>query len=170
MNIAAAYEAALAATLRAYAEIGEDTAIRSWQNLSADPVWRNDPATGDRSLPCIDIRCAPPVPDADVAWNMTATATVEIRTSVHDDPDHREVSRIYDATQTLFDSLFDQFYGNGGTDGDELAAFKGSLDAEYGAEFPFGGLTYGDSAAPWDDDGVNCISFSFVLHYSRRAN
>ena len=106
---------------------------------------------------------------------MTVAATVEIRTSVHDDPDHREVSRIYDATQTLFDSLFDQFYG--GTDGDELAAFKGSLDAEfkgsldaeYGAEFPFGGLTYGDSAAPWDDDGVNCISFSFVMHYSRRA-
>ena len=47
MNIAAAYEAALAATLRAYAEIGEDTAIRTWQNLSADPVWRNDPATGE---------------------------------------------------------------------------------------------------------------------------
>ena len=167
MNVAAAYEIALAAVIRAYGEVGEDTVIRTWQRLSNDTQWNGGGGQGDRSFPCIDIRCAPPVHDADGTANMIVTAQIEIRTLTADDKDHLEISRIYESVQAVFDALFDQFFND--ESGDELAAFQASIDAEYGSAFPFGAFAFADSVAPWDDDGANAIAFNFALHYSRSA-
>lgn len=165
MNIPAILETAIAEMIRMKAETGGSTSIRTWQNLRVDSKWDADPRTGDRDLPCVDIRAAPPVSDGDTA-NMTCTVTIEIRTSVHDDQDHREISAIYGSIQSLIDAIFDDFYGEGG---EALDLFRRLLDAGAGQPFPFGGVAYADTSPPWDDDGNNVISLGAILHYSRIA-
>jgi hypothetical protein len=163
MNVSAVFEYALAQTLRAFADVGPDTVIRVWQNLRSDPAWR-DSAEGDRALPCIDIRCTPPQRDENQV-GLTVTAQIECRAKTEDDRDHAEISKIFDATQTHLDALYDQFFG---TQGDELAAFLQIFSDELASAIHIGGFTFGDSSAPFDDDGQNVIAVNFVLHYARQ--
>lgn len=164
MNVSAAFEYALGQTLRSYAEIGGDTTVRVWQNLRADSSWR-DSAEGDKALPCIDIRCTPPQRD-DNQVGLTVTATVEIRTKAEDDRDHSEISGIFDAVQEHLDDLFDQI--KDADPGDEYGAFLEIMTAELGETINIGGFTFGDSSAPYEDDGQLVIAVAFVLHYARR--
>lgn len=167
MNVSAVLEYAIAQTLRAYADVGPDTVIRVWQNLRSDPAWR-DSAEGDRALPCIDIRCTPPQLDENEV-GLTVSAQIECRTKTEDDRDHAEISKIFDATQTHLDALFDQFRDHSeGAVKDELESFNQIFTDELASAIHIGNLTFGDSSAPYDDDGQNVIAVNFVLHYARQ--
>lgn len=164
-NIPAAFEAALAATIRQHANIGGETVIRVWQNLRTDAAWSIDDAA-DRELPLIDIRATPPMRD-DNGHTLQVSATIEIRTDGNDDADHLTAASMYQETQTVLDAIYDAWM-----DGDNSDDIKTAFDAtlqELAPGFRYGGLTFEDAGAPYDDNGVNSISVVFTMHYSRDA-
>jgi len=163
MNIPKAYELALATVIREFADVGPGFVFRCWQTLRNDPSWKVT-SGADRTRYTIDIRSAPPVSDEGPS-NRTVTAIIEARAKTEDDQDHAKISTAYDAIQEAVDKLHDQFYG---TEGDELTRFLELMQEECGATFGFGGLTFTDGTAPYDDDGYSVIGIGLTAHYSRR--
>jgi len=165
VNIAAAYEQAVATVIREFYAPGDGVVIRCWQNLRRDALW-SDAGGVDKAAQSIDIRAAPPVSDEDQV-NMTTALSVECFCKAADDRDHAIIAAMYDAAQSAMDALHYQFVI--GPTGDELTRFLAVMADEIGGTFGFGGFTYGDSTAPYNDAGYNAIGMSLILHYSRQA-
>jgi hypothetical protein len=163
MNVAKAYELALATVIREFADVGSGFVFRCWQTLRSDPAWRVS-SGADRTRFTVDLRAAPPVSDEGPS-NRAVTAIIEARAKTEDDQDHAKISKAYDAIQEVVDKLHDQFYS---TAGDELTRFLELMEAECGTAFGFGGLTFADGTAPYDDDGYSVIGIGLTAHYSRR--
>lgn len=161
MNVARAIELAYAQTLREYAELGAGCAVRAWQSLRNDPTWDVEK---DRTFPMVDVRVSAPRFD-DNAHTMYCEAAVLCGTKTDDDIDHAAIQSLYGAVQGVCDLLYAQFLA--GTDGTELTYFKSVLTTELGASFHFGGFTFADGLAPYDNSGVNMIGISMQVHFSR---
>lgn len=163
MNVPKAVEIAIAAVLRKR-ELGASVLLRCWQNLRADGSWK--PST-DRSFPVVDIRCSPPTPDTLARTTLIASCQILCGTNADDDRDHAFISKLYEECQTACDLLYAQARGTAGT---ELNDFTTALNDLLGTElgnFNFDGFQFGDSIAPYDDDGVNAVGFTMQVHYSR---
>lgn len=162
MNIPKAVELGFADIIRD-AEIGEGVVIRAWQSLSADGSWSETP---DREFPMIDIRCSPPRSDDNQA-TLNVECAITMATKTDDDKDHLFISNMYDAVQEVCNNLFKAFRTGSKTD-EPLATFLAAIQNEVAsAEFDFGGLTFGEGVAPFDDNGANAIGINMVVHYSR---
>ena len=163
MNAAKAIEIAFAEVVRKHATLGEDVLIRPWQSLERDGSWDK---TKDRDFPVVDIRCAPP------KWVQTqvtfsADCALLAGTKLDDDKSHAVISDLYEALQSVLDRLYAQVQMATPT-GDEWTTFSASLAENLPTTvFHFGGLTYGDVQAPWNDRGVNMIGITMVVHYAR---
>lgn len=166
MNIAAAYEQAMATVIREFYAPVDGTVIRCWQNLRRDAMW-SDAGGVDKAAQTIDLRAAPPVSDEDQI-NMTTALSLECFSKTADDRDHAIIAAMYDAVQSAADALHYQFTFRP-TDTPELTRFLAVMAEEIDGTFGFGGLTYGDSTAPYDDNGYSAIGMSLILHYSRQA-
>lgn len=160
MNVPRAIELAFAQLLRARAALGEKTVVRAWQSLANDAAWDSNK---DRSFPIVDVRCSPPRTDTDEGLFICECALL-CGTKTDDDKSHAAVAAIYGEVQAVADSLYSQFRN---AEAAELAEFKAVLTADLGAAFHFGGLTWGDGMAPYDDGGVNMIGLAMRVHYSR---
>lgn len=166
MNIAAAYEQAVATVIREFYAPGDGTVIRCWQNLRRDALW-SDAGGVDKAAQTIDIRAAPPVSDEDQV-NLSTALSIECFCKAADDRDHAIIAAMYEAAQSAMDALHSQFTLRP-TSTPELTRFEAVMTKEIGPTFTLGGFTYGDSTAPYNDAGYNAIGMSLVLHYSRQA-
>jgi hypothetical protein len=164
MNVAKAIELAMANTIREFAEMGEDVTIRAWQSLEADGSWLENP---DRVFPMIDVRCGPPQTEETQA-TLQQECSILMGTKTDDDKSHAALSEMYEAVQGVCDELFSQFR-SGIFTGEEIAFFLAALEEalEGDANFNFGGFTFGNGLAPADDNGINMIGITLVVHYSR---
>ena len=156
-NAPKAIELAIYETIRAFATVGDDVSFRPWQSLAAAVT------DGDysRKYPCIDIRCAPPSTD-DNGITKNCAAVIICGTTVAEDESHADVNKLYEAIQGICDTLY---YQDKSTTGAELTAFKASLTA-YAPLLTFGGFTFSDGLAPYDDDGTSMIGVTLVINYS----
>lgn len=164
MNVPEAFEGALATIIRNNYDIGGETVIRCWQNLRADASW-NTGANGDKSEQSIDIRSTPPAHGENETSNFTVTAEIQCRSKIEEDKDHAQIKLIYEGVQQALDDLYDQFRAS--ETGDLLTEFKAAITALLGANYGLGNLSFGGPVAPWEEDGYNVISLSFVMDYSR---
>jgi len=163
MNTTKAIELAMAETLRKYAQMGAAVTIRAWQSLEADGSWKENP---DRKFPLIDVRCSPPGHD-DNESTLQVQCAILMGTKTDDDPSHAFISSMYEAVQGVCDTLFAQYKTRVFT-GEELAYFLARVVAETSTDaFQFGGLTFGDGLAPADDNGINMIGITMIVHYGR---
>jgi len=163
MNTTKAIELAMAETLRKYAQMGAAVTIRAWQSLEADGSWKENP---DRKFPLIDVRCSPPGHD-DNESTLQVQCAILMGTKTDDDLSHAFISSMYEAVQDVCDTLFAQ-YKTGVFTGDEIAYFLARVVAETSSDaFQFGGLTFGDGLAPADDNGINMIGITMIVHYGR---
>jgi len=166
MNTTKAIELAMAETLRKYARMGAAVTIRAWQSLEADGSWKENP---DRKFPLIDVRCSPPGHD-DNQSTLQVQCAILMGTNTDDDKSHAFIAGMYEAVQGVCDTLFAQFRTGVFTgDGkEEIAYFLARVVAETSADaFQFGGLTFGDGLAPADDNGINMIGITMIVHYGR---
>ena len=171
MNIALAYETALATVIRQYADIGGDTHIRVWRNLRFDHRWKENE---DRHFPCVDIRAGIAEPGDD-QHTLRLEGQVQCYTNTADDQSHSVISGIEEAVHGVLNKLFygalsiagniDQIIL--GTGGSELKLFYDTMVDMCGSEWGFGGFTFGTGIMPMDEAGFNAAGLSLVLHYKR---
>ena len=161
MNVALAYETALATVIRQYADIGGDTHIRVWRNLRFDHRWKGDE---DRHFPCVDIRAGIAEPGGD-QHTLALEGQVQCYTNTADDQSHSVISGIEEAVHGVLNKLF---YGAlSGAGNDELTLFAATMTELCGSDYHFGGFTFGTGIMPMDESGFNAVGFSLVLHYQR---
>ena len=162
MNVAKSYEQALATVIREYGDLPDDVLIRAWQTIDHDASWDE---SVDRAFPLIDIRATPARTDDNQA-TLACECAILVGTMTADDRDHFDVSDLYDRVQGVLDDLYAQFRAQ--VNGSEKTRFDaimaGNLTSD---EYSFGGFTFGDGLAPYDDKGVNMIGISMTLHFSR---
>jgi hypothetical protein len=171
MNIAKAFELAIAETLREHAEVGQATTIRAYQSLAADARYKAG-EQGDRQFPCIDIRCSPPRLGSETLAHRVIDAEIVIMTHANDDQDHGHISEIYTSVQDTLDDLLED-----ASEFNETALLATFLEAfapsGYGVETICGGaLRLGDGSLPSVDSSINNISMGLELNYThcRRKN
>ncbi len=158
MNIPRTLETAVATAIRQQA-IGAQTVIRCWHVLRNDYRW--NPAT-DRVMPCIDIRCAPPVPGEQVG-TFAASISIIIATKTEDDKDHTQIAANEEGAQTAVDTLYGQSRKRSGA---AWIAFASAFNSEC-APAVLGGLTIGTPSEPSEADGINTVGINLTAHYSR---
>jgi hypothetical protein len=163
MNVSKAIELAMAETIRKYAQLGEEVTIRAWQSLESDGSWKENP---DRSFPMIDVRCSPPKTD-DNESSQQVECAILFGTKTDDDKSHAFVSKMYEAGQGVCDKLFKQYRTGIFTD-TEIKYFINKVETEAGTDvFTFGGFTFGEGLSPSDDNGVNMIGITMIVHFGR---
>lgn len=165
MNVALAYETALATVIRQYANIGGDTHIRVWRNLRFDHRWKEDE---DRHFPCVDIRAGIAEPGND-QHTLRLEGQVQCYTNTADDQSHSVISGIEEEVHKVLDKLFYGALSAALTEtlGDELTLFHATMTELCGSDYSFSGFTYGTGVTPMDDAGFNVVGFSLLLHYTR---
>jgi hypothetical protein len=173
MNISKAIELAMAETIRKYAQLGEEITIRAWQSLEADGSWKENP---DRSFPMIDVRCSPPKTDDNESTQQVECAIL-FGTKTDDDKSHAFISAMYEAGQGVCDKLFSQFRSENTNvyTGAEISYFLAGVKNDpvsgekraSAASFEFGGFTFREGLSPSDDNGVNMIGITMIVHFGR---
>jgi hypothetical protein len=162
MNVAKAFEIALAVTIRQFADIGGATVIRCWQSLREDGLWNKDGV--DRVMPAILIRATPQRTREDQV-TLECDAVIEIQTDSAADKDHAVISQIYGGVQGVLDAIMAQW--KAGT-GEEYAVFNEAMNETLDdTVYSFGGMSFGEGIAPYDDDGMNAIGVGVTLHFGR---
>jgi hypothetical protein len=92
---------------------------------------------------------------------------MQISTLASDDKTHKNVSVYYATAQQVIDNLYAQYRN---TEGAELNAFNTYLsDKEPVVDdlIVIGGFSHGDGLSPFEEDGVNVIGVTLIVHYSR---
>ena len=160
MNIPLALETATAETLRTYATLTTGVRIRTWQRLQNDGSIDKD---GSREFPLVDIRCGTPMTDEN---QVTLSAVIEIlcATLNDDDRQHNVIRELYQGVQETIDNMYAQFRN---TDGSELTSWLAAVATETDNAFQFGGFSFEQGLAPFDDSGRNTIGISLRVHFSR---
>lgn len=156
-NIPAAFETALADVLRGY-DIGAETIIRCWHVIRDDYKWQERP---DRTMPCVDLRCAAPAMD-EHQRTLSCAVNIGIMTHGVDDNDHALISAMETAAQAAVFALFAGF-ANQATSG-AWHDFKTSI-AEDCPSVTIGGLTLGDPNPPGNDGETNSVGLTLTVHF-----
>lgn len=163
MNIPKMFEGAIARAITENAELTDMPRIRTWQAIDAEGRWSTE---SDRVFPLIDIRTGPPRVSSDDGVTCLCNVTVLVGTHKDDDPTHGELSRYYEAIQSVLDSLYAQF--RSGVAGSERNSFDAHIrDTEPASIVTVGGFEHGEPLDPYDDEGAQFIGMMFVIHFSR---
>ena len=165
-NVPKALEGAVAAVIVATVDLGQDLPrIRTWQAVDRDGRW--SPAV-DRKFPLYELRASPPTLSEGEGATLMCPVNIQIGTHASDDKTHEKVALYYAAAQQVIDNLYAQF--RGGTPGAERNAFDDYLsdqEPEVDDLITIGGFTHGDGLDPFEEEGINYIGVSLIVHYSR---
>lgn len=161
MNLPETIERTVAGVLKSGA-IGAATVVRCWHCLRDDYKWTPD---ADLTYPCIDVRCGPPKTD-DNQSTLTCSVAITLCTKTADDQDHAAINMIETEAQAALDAVYADYRKNRGSGTGAFAVFAQEIESA-GTGLHVGGISYGDVLAPYDDDGVNVVGLSLVVHYSR---
>jgi hypothetical protein len=160
MNTPKAIELALTNAIRAHAELTPGTLIRPWQSLGIEGAFVKG---NDRTFPCIDIRCSPDQWDENQATLM-CQCEITAMSRHEDDPDHADVSTLFEGAHGVTLSIFNGFMGR-------VAAtlydqFRAAVEA--GApNIDVGGVTLPAGLPPSLDEAKhNQIGIGFAVHFS----
>ena len=165
INIPKAFEGAVAATIVATADLKELPRLRTWQAVDSDARW--SPAQ-DRKFPLYELRASPPLLSEEAGATLMCPVNIQIGTNAADDKTHRNVALYYAAAQQVIDNLYAQY--RSGTAGDERDAFDAHMsnkEPDVAATIEIGGFSHGDGFEPFEEEGVNFIGVSLIIHYSR---
>jgi hypothetical protein len=161
-NIPSIFESAVADVIITHADIpGDFPRIRTWRSIDAEGRWSPD---NDRVLPIIYVTAGTPEPDDQDQRQVTVTVGAVTNTS--DDQDHRQIADIESGLQDVLDQLEAQYCN----DGPYWQTFTGRINTEMGGagfNLHVGGVESGTAQDPSLDEGMNTISMSLVIHYSR---
>lgn len=161
MNDAKSIELAFAETIRQFAQIGSETKMRVFQSMDFEGDL--DTSQG-RSFPALVVSGSPPQPD-DNQSTMFCDISLICATKVDDDRNHSYISDMYGEVQKLMNKIYSQFrYGTG-----EEYYFLNDRILEHSTgeiNLPVS-LTWGDSLAPAEDQGLNVIGIGVRVHYGR---
>jgi hypothetical protein len=135
--------------------------IRCWHSLRNDQSW--DWST-DRQLPCIDIRCSPPV-QVDGGATLTASCSIKIKTNGSDDKDHAQISALEEAIQTALDTIYSQSHTD--CTGAEWVAFVAAIKRDFALVSTVGGIEITQGEEPSNDEENPVVGFVVTVHYSR---
>ncbi len=161
MNIPKTIETAIATILRDNG-IGDVTLIRCWHVLDGDYKWLPDV---DRSMPCIDIRCAAPRTSEENRVTQSVSVELKICTNAEDDRSHSEVCLYEESVQGTLDSLYAQFAnGQGGT---MLDMFKTIVTTDCQAIPEIADIVLGEPTPPYNDEGINVVGLNLIVHFAR---
>ncbi|MCK9326657.1 MAG: hypothetical protein M0P69_14295 [Bacteroidales bacterium] len=161
MNDAKSIELAFAQTIRQFAQIGSETKMRVFQSMDFEGDL--DTSQG-RSFPVLSVSASPPQSE-DNQSTMFCDISLICATKVDDDRNHSYLSDMYGEVQKLMNKIYSQFrYG----DGEEYCFLNDRIVEHSTAEIntPVS-LTWGDSLAPAEDQGLNVIGIGVRVHYGR---
>ena len=160
MNTPKAIELALTSMIRAYAELTRGTLIRPWQSLGIEGAFVKG---NDRTFPCIDIRCSPDQWDENQATLM-CQCEITAMTRDEDDPDHADVSTLFEGAHGVTLSIFNGFMGR--VSSTVYDAFKAAVEAD-APNINVGGITLPAGLPPsLDDQNHNAIGLGLAVHFS----
>ena len=157
MNAPKIIEIAVADILRKHGQLGTGTNVRAWRSL------RRYSNTLDRSLPCVDIRCASAAHDENQE-TQSCRCDIEIHTSGADDEDHSVAAAIEESVRDTLELLRDQ---TDVSSGEVYADFKESANQESGKLFILGGIQFDGGVSPYDDDDENVVAITITVHFSK---
>jgi hypothetical protein len=159
-------EGATAAAIVQTVDIGKDLPrIRAWQAVDRDGRW--SPAA-DRVFPMYELRASPPTLSEEDGATLMCTVIIRAGTNAADDKTHANVALYYAAAQQVIDNLYAQF--RAGTPGEERKAFDKHLEdqeTDVNNLITIGGFSHGDGIEPFEEESVNWIGVSLIVHYSR---
>ena len=161
-NVPEIYEGALAATILAHAPLAELPRVRTWQAVDADGRW--SPAD-DMVLPLVVIVGTPP--SSEDGRTFVVSLGVACVTNAAEDRDHRSISALYAAVQSVLDALHRQTVN---ADGAELTTFRAHIaERMAGAAYTLhiGGITLESPAPPTNESGRLIVGMEIAVHYSR---
>lgn len=164
MNTPKAIEIAMTTMIRQYAELGSDTLVRPWQSLDFEGAFHPG---DDRTFPCIDIRFAPDTYNQDQA-TLQCIGSMEARSRAEDDPDHQQVSAMYESIHGVALLIFADFMGRvTGENAGLYAEFKALVLSLTGNQCLVGGITLESGTPPMmDEQNQNVIGLGFGVHFS----
>ena len=157
MNAPKIIEIAVADILREHGQLGTGTNVRAWRSL------RRYSKTLDRSLPCVDIRCASAAHDENQE-TQSCRCDIEIHTSGADDEDHSVAAEIEESVRDTLELLRDQ---TDVSSGEVYADFKASAAEESDSLFILGGFTFDGGVSPYDDDDENVVAITITVHFTK---
>lgn len=164
LNIPKLFEGAVAATLRAHCTNGVPR-LRTWQAIDSDLSWT---PTTDRVFPLFDIRCTPPVTNAEDGVTQMCNVAILIATNANDDQEHKAISSYYEDAQAVLDALYSQFLSDTvGAERTTFNAYMSNSQPDSVSKIAVGGFTHGDPLAPYEDAGAYFIGLNFIIHFSR---
>jgi hypothetical protein len=162
VNIPSIFESAVAQVITTHAEIGGDfPRIRTWRSIDKEGRWSPDT---DYALPVIFVTATTPEPDAQDQRQVTVV--VGALTNAADDKSHQQIADYEAALQDVMDQLEAQYCSSG----PYWQTFTQRITEEMAvADFAVhvGGVEAGPGVEPSLDEGMNVISMSLVIHYSR---
>jgi hypothetical protein len=165
-NVTKALEGATAAAIVQTVDIGKDLPrLRTFLAVDGDGRW--SPAA-DRVFPIYELRGAPPTLSEEDGATLLCPIAIRTGTNAADDKTHADLDLYSAAAQQVIDNLYAQF--KAGTPGEERKAFDKHLEDQetaVNALIDIGGFSHGDSQEPFEEDGVNWVVISLIVHYSR---
>jgi hypothetical protein len=164
-NVIKALEGAVAATIVATADLAKLPRLRTWQAVDIDNRWSPQ---RDRVFPLYELRASPPRLSEEDGATLLCPVNIQISTKIDDDKTHAEIEKYYAAAQQVIDNLYAQY--RSGTPGSERLAFNAHLadqEPAVNALINIGGFSHGDGLDPFEEDGVNNIGVTLIIHYSR---
>ena len=163
MNAVKAIEKAIAATLRQHATLGESTWLRCCQSQRED--WETRGAVAARHFPQVYLVAAPEHTESEGTTLATPVA-IDVSTLADDDPDCGTRADIYNEVRTVIDGIYDYGYNQSEGNQEFYDTFVASLK-EFLPNANYGGMTMDDSTPPFEVDGVQVMSFTISLAWSR---
>ncbi len=160
MNTPKAIELALTNAIRAHAELTPGTLIRPWQSLAIEGAFVKG---NDRTFPCISIECGGDRWDDNQATLLCA-CEIAAMSRVEDDPDHAQVSALFEAAHKVTLSIFGGFRGwKASTAYDQ---FKAAIEAD-APDINVGGITLTEGLPPSiTDQNHNAQGLGIAVHFS----
>jgi hypothetical protein len=159
MNTPKAIELAFAAMLRTHAELTEGTLVRPWQSLNEDGAFVEG---NDRTFPCIDIRFAPDQYNEDQT-TLVCIGQIAAMSRAEDDPDHQQVSGLYEAVHSVALSLFSDSMVR--TTEGKYAEFVALVEGFTDSAINVGGITI-EAGIPPSSDEEHTIGIGLGVHFS----
>jgi len=163
MNAVKAIEKAIAATLRAHAELGPDTWLRCCQSQRED--WETRGAIAARHFPQVYLVASPEHTESE-GTTLATPISIDVCTLADDDPDCSIRADMYDAVRTIIDGIYDYSYNPENGNAEYYNTFIASL-GEYLPAANYGGMTMDDSTPPFEVDGVQVMTFTISIAWSR---
>jgi hypothetical protein len=163
-NVPRALEGATAATLQQTADLATMPRIRTGQAVDADGRW--SPAA-DRVFPLYDLRAAPPTLSEEAGATLLCPVEIQISTLASDDKTHEKLGIYYATAQQVIDRLYAQYRNAGGTELDAFNTYLSDKEPVVDDLIAIGGFSHGNGLGLFEEDGVNVMGITLIVHYSR---